>query len=84
MSHRLSIRGVARMLTSREVWRADAVYTYWRAEAIRLRALWWLEDMTLRSLANWSLRRLAAGRRVPHWWSALLVLLLTGEGDSHD
>jgi hypothetical protein len=64
-----------------ELWRANAARVYWRAENIRLRTLWWLQDRAVLPIARRSAARWAAGRPVPAWWRALLILLLTRVDD---
>jgi hypothetical protein len=64
----------------RDVWRmcrTDAASAYWRAEDLRLRALWWLQDQAVLPIARRSAARWTAGRPVPTWWRAFLILLLT-------
>jgi hypothetical protein len=64
----------------RDVWetcRSEAARIYWRAEDTRLHTVWWLQDSAVLPIARLSAARWSAGRSVPAWWRAFLVLLLT-------
>ena len=61
--------------------RAASARTYWGAEAVRLRTLWWLQDNAVLPIARRSAARWTAGRPVPSWWRAFLILLLTRVDD---
>jgi hypothetical protein len=65
----------------RDTWRANAARVYWRAEAGRLRTIWWLQDHAVLPIARRSAARCTAGRPVPGWWRTLLILLLTRTDD---
>ncbi len=54
---------------------------YWRAEAIRVGTLCWLQDEIVLPIARLSAARWTAGRPVPAWWRAFLVVLLTRAED---
>jgi len=64
-----------------EMWRISAASVYWRAEAIRVHMGWGLQDGIVLPIARVSAARWTAGRPVPGWWRALLVLLLTRADD---
>ena len=69
---------------SRDVWyigRRQAANAYWHAEAMRLRTLWWLQDWAVMPIARRSAARWTAGKSVPGWWRAFLILLLTRADD---
>lgn len=68
----------------RDAWQARrtvAASVYWRAEAVRLRALCWLQDRAVLPIARRSAARWTAGRPVPAWWRAFLIALLTRVDD---
>jgi hypothetical protein len=54
---------------------------YWGAEDARCRTLWWLQDWIVLPVARRSAARWTAGRPVPDWWRALLIVLLTRAED---
>ena len=58
-----------------------AAVVYWRAEAVRLFALRWVQDEIVLPIARPSAARWAAGKPVPAWWRALLIVLLTRAED---
>ena len=64
-----------------DVCRITAPRLYWRAEAVRLRALWWLQDWAVMPIARRSAARWSAGKSVPAWWRAFLIVLLTRADD---
>jgi hypothetical protein len=59
------------------MWRNQALGVYWRAENVRLRTLWSLQDRIVLPVARVSAARWIAGKNVPAWWRAFLILLLT-------
>jgi len=61
--------------------RITAPRLYWRAEAVRLRTLWWLQDWAVMPIARRSAARWSAGKSVPAWWRAFLIVLLTRADD---
>jgi hypothetical protein len=61
--------------------RSETARIYWRAEDTRLHTLWWLQDWAVMPIARLSAARWSAGRPVPAWWRAFLVLLLTRTDD---
>jgi hypothetical protein len=61
----------------REQWGSKAAWFYWRAETIRLRTLSALQEGIVLPIARLSAARWMAGKPVPAWWRALLVVLLT-------
>jgi hypothetical protein len=65
----------------RQTCRNQALSAYWRAENGRLHTLWWLQDQVVLPVARVSAARWIAGKPVPAWWRAFLILLLTRADD---